>query len=230
VRGLSTGYGNKLVLSGVDLEVGEGEIVALIGHNGAGKSTLLKAIFGLLPIWSGELLVNGGAYPAPTPQGLLRLGVAHVPQGNRVFVDMTVRENLEMGGDTLRDTSLLKARVARACTLFPALAGRLRQRAGSLSGGERQMLAFSMGLMTSPRLLLLDEPSLGLSAHLVSTALALLRDMAQKEGVAMLVVEQKVREVLQVAHRAVVLRNGGVVFAGPAGDLKDEARLRAVYL
>ena len=230
VNSLITGYGKKQVLNGVTLEVASGEIVALIGHNGAGKSTLLKAMFGLIPIWSGEIHMNGQTWKKPVPRDLLRFGIAYVPQGNRVFTDLTVQENLEMGGVTLANKTALGAGMERVFTLFPTLRARLRQQAGTLSGGEKQMLALANALILSPRVLLLDEPSLGLAPPLVSEALERIRQISAESGVTVLIVEQKVREVLKISHRVYVLRNGQVSFTGPAEELKDDAKLRAVYL
>jgi len=202
----------------------------MIGHNGAGKSTLLKAIFGMLPIWQGRLRLDGKEIPRPVPRALLVNGVAYVPQGNRVFTDLTVRENLEMGGVTIPNKSRLRTSVDRVLSLFPALQSRLRQRAGTLSGGEKQMVALAMGLMTSPRLLLLDEPSLGLAPPLVALAMSHIQRVNRDSHVSVLIVEQKVREVLKIAHRVYVLRNGEVSFTGPSASLRDEARLREVFL
>lgn len=227
---LVTGYGKKQVVSSVSLAVVKGEIIALIGHNGAGKSTLLKAIFGILPVWSGEVRLDGRTLDGAKPRELLGMGVAYVPQGNRVFTDMSVRENLEMGGVTLQRKQQVKDGIERALTLFPALMPLLKRRAGSLSGGEKQMLALSMGLMTSPRLLLLDEPSLGLAPGLVTSALGHIKGLNERAGVSVLIVEQKVREVLKIAHRVVVLRNGRVSFTGNAAELHDDSKLREVYL
>lgn len=227
---LFTGYGKKEVVRGVDLAVAPGEIVALIGHNGAGKSTLLKAIFGLLPIWKGGLRLDGRAHTHPTPRALLQAGVAYVPQGNRVFTDLTIRENLEMGGVTIRDKTRLTTGIDYVLSLFPALTPRLRQHAGTLSGGEKQMVALAMGLITRPRLLLLDEPSLGLAPPLVAQALAHIQKISRDSRVAVLIVEQKVREVLKIAQRVYVLRNGQVSFEGRAESLSDERKLREVYL
>jgi ABC-type branched-subunit amino acid transport system ATPase component len=218
------------VLNGVSLDVAPGEIVALIGHNGAGKSTLLKAVFGLLPIWQEQVVYDGRLLNSPKPRELLRSGVAYVPQGNRVFTDLTVRENLEMGGVTLSDRKQLGEGIERVFTLFPALKPRLRQRAGTLSGGEKQMLALANALILSPRLLLLDEPSLGLAPPLVAEALGRIQQINRDSGVAVLIVEQKVREVLKIAQRVSVLRNGHVSFSGPTDSLNDDAKLREVYL
>jgi branched-chain amino acid transport system ATP-binding protein len=230
VDSLVAGYGKKQILNGVSLEVASGEIVALIGHNGAGKSTLLKAVFGLLRVWSGQVFYDGRALNGATPRDLLRSGMAYVPQGNRVFTDLTVRENLEMGGVTLSRKELLKAGIERALTLFPVLRERLRQRAGTLSGGEKQMLALANALIVSPRMLLLDEPSLGLAPPMVTEALGRIQQISHDSKVSVLIVEQKVREVLKVAQRVCVLRMGRVSFARPSEDLKDDAKLREVYL
>jgi len=227
---LVTGYGKKQVLNSVKISVFRGEIVALIGHNGAGKSTLLKAIFGMLPIWSGKLYYDGTPQLAPTPRELLLAGVAYIPQGNRVFTDLTVRENLEMGGVTISNRTLLMERIEKVFTLFPILKIRLRQRAGTLSGGEKQMLAYANALIISPRLLLLDEPSLGLAPLLVTETLGRIQQISQDCGMSVLIVEQKVREVLKIAQQVYVLRNGQVSFHGPADDLRDEAKLKEVYL
>lgn len=227
---LVAGYGKKQVLNGVDLDVLCGEVVALIGHNGAGKSTMLKTVFGLLPVWSGTVSLNGTALRSPTPRELLGLGVSYVPQGNRVFTDLSVRENLETGVAAPIAKRRFRERTERVFSLFPALQPRLRQRAGTLSGGEKQMLALANALMLSPRLLLLDEPSLGLAPPLVSEAMSRVRQIARDNHVAVLIVEQKVREVLKIADRVCVLRNGEVSHSGPSDDLKNESKLRQVYL
>lgn len=230
VENFVAGYGKKQVLNGVSLGVGRGEIVALIGHNGAGKSTLLKAVFGLIPVWQGQVLFDDKAVLSPKPREWLRMGVAYVPQGNRVFTDLTVQENLEMGGITLPAKQAVKDGIERVFTLFPALKERLKQRAGTLSGGEKQMLALGNALILSPKLLLLDEPSLGLAPPLVSEALGRIQQISRDSGVTVLIVEQKVREVLKIANRVYVLRTGRVSFTGPAAELKDDAKLKEVYL
>lgn len=230
VEALVTGYGKKQVINDVSLEAAPGEIVALIGHNGAGKSTLLKAVFGLIPIWRGQVFYNSAAVALPKPRELLRSGIAYVPQGNRVFTDLTVRENLEMGGTTLTTKQAVNDGMERVFTLFPSLKDRLKQRAGTLSGGEKQMLALGNALILSPKLLLLDEPSLGLAPPLVSEALGRIQQISKEAGMTVVIVEQKVREVLKIARRVYVLRMGQISFTGPANELNDDTRLREVYL
>ncbi len=226
---LVTGYGKKQVLNGVGLSVPRGEIVALIGHNGAGKSTLLKAVFGLIPIWSGQVQLEGAVLSAPNPRDWLRRGVVYQPQGNRVFTDLTVRENLEIAAMTMPKSDA-KVAVARALESSPGLKERLKQSAGTLSGGEKQMLALANALITSPRVLLLDEPSLGLSPTVMTEAFGTIQEISRDRGVAVVIVEQKVREVLRIASRVCVLRNGKVSFCGMAEELRDERRLKEVYL
>ena len=189
---------------------------------------MLKALFGLIPIWKGTITLDGQIVYAPSPRSLLQAGVAYVPQGNRVFTDLTVMENLEMGGETVSNRDRLKEGIDRALNLFPALKPRLSQSAGTLSGGEKQMLALGNALVLSPRVLLLDEPSLGLSPPLVSQALWRIRQISEDSHLAVLIVEQKVREVLKIAQRVCVLRNGHISFAGKTKEL-DEARFREVY-
>lgn len=230
VEGLVTGYAVKQVLDGVDLAVRRRQTVALIGHNGAGKSTLLKAIFGLLPAWSGRILLDGVDVDGITSRGRMAQGVVYIPQGNRVFGDLTVRENLAIAGVTLRDRGSRTKAAEQVLERFPALGERLDQRAHTLSGGEKQMLALANGLVLSPRLLLVDEPSLGLSPKLVTLTLETIQALARQEGISVLIVEQKVRQALSVADWVVVLRNGSVSFSGPPSNLSNDERLRAVYL
>ena len=222
-------YGKKVVVNGISIEVACGEIVALIGHNGAGKSTLLKAIFGMIPIKEGQLYLDGALVTGPIPSQMLARGVVYVPQGNRVFPDLTVYENLMMAGFTMQSRHKRVEGADAVLGVFPELRQHLKQRAGSLSGGEKQMLALASSMMLSPRLLLLDEPSLGLAPPLVSEALQRIASMCIQNGVAILIVEQKVREVVNIANRVYVLRNGQVCFSGQAEELRDECRLREVY-
>jgi len=228
INAVATGYGKRQILNDVSLAVEPGEIVALIGHNGAGKSTLLKTVFGLLPVWRGQLILDGKLLQSPNPRELLRAGVAYAPQGNRVFTDLTVHENLVVGGVARPDGGRLEASIKRALDWFPGLGTRLRQRAGTLSGGEKQMLALANALISSPRLLLLDEPSLGLAPPVVSSVMGHIQQISRDSGVAVLIVEQKVHEVLKIAHHVFVLRNGQVSFGGRPQAL-DDAKLRETY-
>lgn len=230
VENVIVGYGQKQIIHGVNFKVISGEIVALIGHNGAGKSTLLKAIFGLLPIQDGKILLNGACTLRLTPKKMLQKGVAYVPQGNNVYPDLTVAENLQVGGTSFEDKDRLKQEIEKIFDLFPALKHRLNQRAGTLSGGEKQMLALANAMILSPRLLLLDGPSLGLSHPLVIETLEGIERISREGGVAVLVIEQKVREVLKIAQRVYVLRSGSISFTGMAEELHDDQRLRDVYL
>jgi branched-chain amino acid transport system ATP-binding protein len=227
---LVAGYGRRQILNGINLVVNEGEIVAVIGHNGAGKSTLLKSIFGLLIPDSGAVALSGITKNWPTPRDLLCGGIAYVPQGNRVFGDLTVQENLTLGGTTLSDKNELRHGLEQTFELFPVLRGKLSQRASSLSGGEKQMLAFASALILHPRLLLLDEPSLGLGPKLVREAFATIKKLCTARQIAIVIVEQKVREVLGIADRVYVLRNGKISYSGKAHDLMDDAMLRKVFL
>lgn len=227
VDGLEAGYGAITALRGVGLEVREGEIVTLIGSNGAGKSTLLRVISGLLQPRSGRILFAGEEIGGARPDRIVRLGVCHVPEGRRIFANLTVRENLQMGayvrrGDTARS-------LERVLTLFPRLQERLRQPGGTLSGGEQQMLAIGRALMAQPRLLLLDEPSLGLAPRLVQQIFDIVRAI-NAEGTTVVLVEQNAQQALRVASRAYVLETGSLALAGPAADLAADPRVRRAYL
>jgi len=230
VESLVCGYGKKEVLNSVSISVAAGEIVAVIGHNGAGKSTLLKAIFGMIPLWAGRVLCCGEEIERPEPRRWLARGVAYMPQGNRVFGDLSVRENLEVSAISIRGKANRRLRVDQVLSHYSQLRDRLHQRAYTLSGGEKQMLALASVFVLSPRALLLDEPSLGLAPPLVTEALRRIRVIAQKSGASIVVVEQKVREVLKIADRVYVLRNGRVSFSGRSSDIADDALLKDVYL
>ncbi|MBU1948532.1 MAG: ABC transporter ATP-binding protein [Candidatus Eisenbacteria bacterium] len=230
-QALVAGYGKKQVLNGVDLEVNSGSIVALIGHNGAGKSTLLKAVFGMLPVWTGAVIYDGRKLNSAKPRDLLRGGMAYIVQGNRVFTDLSVHENLDVGSMILPNRASRREGIERALIAFPVLRERLKQQAGTLSGGEKQMLALANAMVLSPRLLLLDEPSLGLSPNMITEALGRIKQLNRDEGISILIVEQKVREVLNICHWVYCLKLGEVTYGGPPTALKnDPDKLRRVFL
>jgi len=230
VKELETGYDQKQVLYGVSLAVYEGEIVALIGPNGAGKSTILKAVSGLLKPWRGQIRFDGTVTNGSTPARNVRRGITFCPQGNRVFDELSVRENLEVGGCQLSRREL-RSRIAEVLELFPVLRERSRQSAGRLSGGEQQMLSFARALVPRPKLLMLDEPSLGLAPGLVKSLFLHVSEISRQTGTAILIVEQKVREVLAIADRVYLLRLGRIAFDGRAKDLQtDSDRLRDLFL
>lgn len=228
VRGVQAGYGEVRVLHGVDLDVGQGEIVAVLGSNGAGKSTLNNNISGLYRPFAGAIGFEGEPIAGTAPARIVERGVIQVPEGRRVFPNMTVRENLQLGGYR-RGRARRGENLERVTAVFPLLAERLGQLAGTLSGGEQQMLAIGRGLMAEPRLLILDEPSLGLSPILVEEMFALIGQL-HEEGLAILLVEQNVFQSLEIAHRAYVLENGTIALQGAAADLMNDEGLRKSYL
>ena len=228
VSAVHAGYGGTEILHGLDLTVGQGEIIAILGSNGAGKSTLNRAISGLLPISRGSIIFAGRALENEPPASIVARGLIHIPEGRRIFPNLTVRENLDLG-------SYRRARARRAenrrrvLALFPRLAERQSQLAGTLSGGEQQMLAIGRALMAEPRLLILDEPSLGLSPLMVEQLFSLIRSI-NAEGIAVLLVEQNVMQSLELAQRAYVLENGAVVVEGSARDVRSNPALNRAYL
>ena len=228
VEALEAGYGKAQVLFGVDLEVVENELVALLGANGAGKTTLLRAISGLVRPWSGRVLLEGQDLGGLSPAKRARMGLGHVPEGRQLFPLMTVEENLRLGAAFLAPGREREG-YERVYGLFPRLAERRRQLAGTLSGGEQQMLAIGRALMGFPKILLVDEPSLGLSPRLAEEVLLALKAVAG-EGVGVLLVEQNVALTLEVAERAYVLEHGKVVLEGPASALAQDPRVREAYL
>jgi branched-chain amino acid transport system ATP-binding protein len=228
VRGLRGGYGRVEVLRGVDLCVGRGEIVALLGSNGAGKSTLNNAVCGIHPAWGGTVRFNGVDLTGAHYRAIVQAGLIQVPEGRKVFPNLTVRENLELGSFT-RARKRRAQNMARVFAIFPRLEERVAQRAGLMSGGEQQMLAIGRGLMAEPELLILDEPSLGLSPLLVEELFALIRRL-HDDGLAGLLVEQNVGQSLEIADRAYVLENGSVRFSGLPADLLASDELRRAYL
>lgn len=230
VDGLEVAYGAVRALAGVSLEVREGEIVTLVGSNGAGKSTTLRAISGLVPARSGTIALEGRSLLGLPADRIVALGVAHSPEGRRVFTRLSVRENLEMGGYLRRDRHEVAESLERAFTLFPRLREREAQAAGTLSGGEQQMLAIARALMSRPRLLLLDEPSLGIAPLLVQEIFREVVRINRELGTAILLVEQNAYAALGIAHRAYVLETGRIVLEGPAAGLRDHPQVKAAYL
>jgi branched-chain amino acid transport system ATP-binding protein len=228
VANVSAGYGDVQVLHDVSLTVNDEEVVSLIGANGAGKTTLLRTISGVLPC-RGEIRFAGELISALPPHEIVARGIAHVPEGRQLFAELTVLENLQLGAPRGLPAAEMQARLGAMFTAFPRLAERRRQRAGTLSGGEQQMVAIARGLMRAPRLLMLDEPSLGLSPAMVATIFDSMA-AADRAGMAILVVEQNVMESLRRSRRGYVLETGVMVAEGPADDLLRDDRVRAAFL
>ncbi len=228
VRGLQAGYGAVTVLRGVDLDIAEREIVAVLGANGVGKTTLNRALSGLIPARDGTIRFCGEDITRSDHAEIVRAGLIHVPEGRRVFPNLSVRENLLLGA-YLRGKPNRARNLDRVIAIFPRLGQRLRQAAGSMSGGEQQMLAIGRGLMAEPRLLILDEPSLGLSPLLVEELFALIARL-HNEGLSILLVEQNVVQSLAIAGRAYVVENGAISLTGRADALAADPRLRSAYL
>jgi branched-chain amino acid transport system ATP-binding protein len=229
VERLEVAYGELRALSGVSVRVGPGEIVALVGSNGAGKTTLLRAIAGLVRPRAGRTRWEGDDVTGRMAHWLVERGIAMVPEGRRLFGRMTVEENLGLGAFTTRARAESEATLEAVYGTFPRLRERRRQRAGSLSGGEQQMVAIGRALMTRPRLLMLDEPSLGLAPRMVEAIFAVFGQI-NRAGVAVFLVEQNVRAALALAHRAYLLEHGRIVGEGPAAALLDDPEVRRAYL
>jgi branched-chain amino acid transport system ATP-binding protein len=229
VEGVEAGYGDVTAVRAVSLEVRAGEIVALIGANGAGKTTTLRAIAGLLPLRQGRVELDGRRIDGLGSAAVVAAGVAHVPEGRQLFPTMTVQENLELGARTAEGRARRPETLARVFALFPRLSERLRQLAGTLSGGEQQMVAIGRALMARPRLLMLDEPSLGLAPVVVGSIFANLTAI-NRDGLTILLVEQNVLRALRLSHRAYVLDNGTVTLAGPSPTLLADERIKQAYL
>ncbi len=229
LEGVAAGYGGPPALQGISLEVHEGELVSLIGANGAGKSTTLKTISGLLSPSAGRILFEDAPIGGLSPREILARGIAHCPEGRRVFPHLSVRENLEMGALLRRDRAGIAADLDAMCDRFPRLRERLRQAAGTLSGGEQQMLAIARALMSRPRLLMFDEPSLGLAPTLVEQVFAIVREI-RAAGTTVLMVEQNAMAALALSDRGYLLETGRVVRNGTGAELLASAEVRAAYL
>jgi len=229
LRGVKAYYGNVIALKGVDVEVNEGEIVALIGANGAGKSTLMMTVFGDPRAAEGEIRFAGRDITALSTHEIAKLRIAQSPEGRRIFSRMTVLENLQIGA-TVADDADFEQDLARVFALFPRLADRKQQRGGTLSGGEQQMLAIGRALMSRPRLILLDEPSLGLAPLLVQQIFAAIRALNERDKLTVFLVEQNAYHALRLAHRGYVLVNGEITLQGSGRDLLKRPEVRAAYL
>lgn len=229
VSDLSFAYGPVQALKGVSIRVDAGEVVALLGANGAGKTSLLRAISGLVPA-AGTVAFEGVPLHGVPAQRRVALGISHCPEGRRVFPEMTVSENLEMGAYLVADRAARDANMERALHYFPVLRERRGQKAGTLSGGEQQMLALGRALMSSPKLLMLDEPSLGLAPMLVDQVFDIVRQINREQGTTVLLIEQNANEALLHADRGYVLENGRVTIEGPAAELRRNPHVIAAYL
>jgi branched-chain amino acid transport system ATP-binding protein len=229
VEGLRAKYGSASALHGVSLEVSEGEICTILGSNGAGKTTLLRCLIGVHRASSGRVKLDGKDITKQSPRGRVKTGIALCPEGRHLFSHLSVQENLDLGGRILADESARKRQLEHVRSLFPILADRAQQQAGTLSGGEQQMCAIGRALMARPRLLMLDEPSLGLSPKMCRLVFATLQKI-NAEGTSVLLVEQNAGAALEIAHRAYVLRLGHVALTGLAAELRDHPQVREAYL
>ena len=229
VSGLKVAYGGIHAIKGIDLEIREGELVTLIGANGAGKTTAMKAITGLQGWIAGDVQYLGESTKGVESHALLKKGLAMVPEGRGVFARMTITENLQMGAYTRNDNAQIQADIERMFGIFPRLKERANQLAGTMSGGEQQMLAMARALMSQPKLLLLDEPSMGLSPLMVAKVFEVVRDISA-QGVTVLLVEQNARLALQAADRAYVMHSGLITMSGDAKQMLDDPKVRAAYL
>ncbi len=230
VHNINTYYGNIQALKGVSLEVEEGEIVTLIGANGAGKTTTLMSLCGIVPPRSGEILFQGKPVHGLSGDRVVQMGIIQVPEGRRIFPNMTVMENLEMGAYLRTNKLLVKQDINMIMDLFPILAQRRRQLGGTLSGGEQQMLAISRALMARPRLLLLDEPSLGLAPIIITQIFDIIRKINHENNTTIFLVEQNANQALKLAHRGYVMENGRITITDTAEKLLDNEEVKSAYL
>lgn len=229
-RNLAAGYGGRPVISGIDITLNQAEVLCLIGHNGAGKSTLLKAMFGLLPTEAGQVEVNGKNVTGSTPRAIADMGVAMVPEGRGVFPSLTVNEIFELG---MHATSVPKderdERIDGVLNILPVIREFMHRPASTLSGGQQQMVSIGRSLLSRPRILLLDEPSIGLAPKLFQDLLAPIRRLQEQEGLSILLVEQNVREALKISDRAVVMKSGRMIWEGMPEELSDNEKLMELY-
>ncbi|MFI8493275.1 ABC transporter ATP-binding protein [Peribacillus butanolivorans] len=229
IEDINVYYGNIQALKGISLTINEGEIVTLIGANGAGKSTMLKTISGLLKPKQGKIMYEGQSIGGKAAQSIVKMGISHVPEGRRVFANMTVEENLQLGAYLRKDKAGIKQDMEKVYELFPRLLERLKQQSGTLSGGEQQMLAMGRALMAKPRLLLLDEPSMGLAPLLVKQIFNIIEEI-NKTGTTILLVEQNANLALSIADRAYVVETGRIVLSGKSEELTASEEIKNAYL
>jgi branched-chain amino acid transport system ATP-binding protein len=230
LRNIETFYGNIMALKGISLSVSAGEIITLIGANGAGKSTTLMTICGIVPPRQGEILFQGKPIRNREPHEIVSQGISQAPEGRRIFPQLTVMENLDMGAFIRKDRAKIAKDIAHIFTLFPILKERRHQLGGTLSGGEQQMLAISRALMARPRLLLLDEPSLGLAPLSVQVIFRIIQQINEENGTTILLVEQNAYMALKIAHRGYVMENGRITLEGTADSLLDHDKVKRAYL
>ncbi len=230
IENLTVNYGAIRAIDGASLDVQAGEIVSVVGANGAGKSTFLRTIAGIVKPAKGDLEFEGSSLNGLRPDRIVKLGITMVPEGRRVFPDLTVRDNLELGGYILRSEKVKKGLFDLVLSTFPRLSERLKQHAGTLSGGEQQMLAMGRALMANPKLLLLDEPSMGLSPKMTREIFSLVRLINEGKGISMILVEQNAHMALEHSFRTYVLENGRIVLSGPSSELKHDPRVIEAYL
>jgi len=229
LKNISVHYGGIVALDQINIFLDEGEIIALMGPNGAGKSTALKALFGLAPIKSGNILWHEQNIK-PVPHEIVRRGISFVPQGRRVFTRLTVEENLEIGGYTVKSKSIVHERIEELMETFPMLKPKRKAKSGTLSGGQQQMLAIARGLMTDPKVLLLDEPTLGLAPKIVKEVFAKIKDINDRHKTAIMVVEHNIKSLLRIVNRAYVLDKGKIVAEDAPQNLLDSGTLEKVFL
>jgi branched-chain amino acid transport system ATP-binding protein len=229
VQDLYVYYGPIEAIHGVSFEVQKNEIVSILGSNGAGKTTILKTISGILKPKSGVITFDGKVINSLEPSEIVKLGIIHVPEGRHIFPDLTVKENLILGGYFLPQKEI-KNQIDYVFQIFPVLKERINQKAGSLSGGEQQMLAIGRGLMAKPKILLLDEPSLGLAPIVISTIFNILSELSKKENLSVLLVEQNAKKALTISDRGYILMNGLIILSGESSTLKDKEEVKRLYL
>lgn len=230
LKNVQTFYGNIMALGGVDIKISEGEIITLIGANGAGKTTTLMAISGIVPPRSGEIFFMGKPIHRLSPNEIVAMGISQVPEGRRIFPQLTVKENLDMGAFLRKDKAGIKKDMEHVFSLFPFLCERRHQTGGTLSGGEQQMLAISRALMARPRLLLLDEPSLGLAPLIVKLIFKIIKKINHEDGTTIFLVEQNANMALKLAHRGYVMENGQITLQGTAESLLHSEDVKKAYL